>query len=171
MKTQNYPTPFKRSVIGIVYSTDKTKVLLVKRSDVPIWVLPGGGVDPGESPEEAVIREISEETGLLSRITRQTALYSPINRLANHTYVYECEALSGKLSTGDETRAVDFFPLNNIPNPFFFIHLDWLNDARTTTGVIHKDLTQVTYFNLFKYFLRHPIQVARFLPTFWKARR
>jgi ADP-ribose pyrophosphatase YjhB (NUDIX family) len=49
-----------------------TEILLVQasvRSDVPgTWWLPGGGLEPGESPESAVVREVQEETGLVARV-------------------------------------------------------------------------------------------------------
>lgn len=39
------------------------KLLLVKRRDVPVWVFPGGGIEKGETPERAVVREVFEESG------------------------------------------------------------------------------------------------------------
>lgn len=154
--------PIKSSVAGVIFNEDRSKVLLIKRRDVSIWVLPGGGVDLGESPEQAIVREFSEETGLTVRIKRQVALYTPINRLSNHSYLFECEIVAGQLTTGDETQGIDFFSFNSLPSPLFFLHQEWIEDARqNSTVVIQKPLSQVTYYNLLKYFLSHPLQVIR----------
>lgn len=40
-------------------------IVLIERPDLrDLWVLPGGGIDPGEDPETAALRELWEETGL-----------------------------------------------------------------------------------------------------------
>src|SRR5215475_7033205 len=41
------------------------KILLVRHSYVPGWLLPGGGVGRGEPPADAVVRELREEIGLV----------------------------------------------------------------------------------------------------------
>ena len=152
----------KQSVIGIV-KTDE-KVVLVKRRDVPVWVLPGGGVDGGESPEEAVVREVLEETGLTVKILRKTAEYTPINRLCLLTHVYECTPLSGKLTLTDETRSIQAFQLTELPETFLVVHKEWLGDAQKNLPfIIKEDIKSVTYFAVIKYFFRHPIQVLRAL--------
>lgn len=152
----------KLSVVGIVFSKDKLQVLLIKRRDVPVWALPGGGVDPGEMPEEAVLREISEETGLLATVKRPVAIYSPISSLANESYTFECGVVSGSLTTGDETSGVGYFPINSLPDSFFFLHRIWLEDAlKDYPGTIQRPLYEVTWWNLLKYALRHPVQVVR----------
>jgi 8-oxo-dGTP pyrophosphatase MutT (NUDIX family) len=41
------------SVACILFNN--SKILLIKRRDIPVWVLPGGGIDQGESPETAAV--------------------------------------------------------------------------------------------------------------------
>jgi 8-oxo-dGTP diphosphatase len=152
----------RAAVIGIVFNNERTGVLILKRNDVPVWVLPGGGIDPKESPEKAVIREMFEETGLVVKIERQVGEYTPINRLAHQTYVFECQTIEGQLTTGPETREIGFHKITNLPSTFFFIHSDWLQDAlKNSPEVIKSPLVRITYFELFKYFLKHPILVTR----------
>ena len=44
----------KTAVACILFDESKTKVCLIKRRDVPVWVLPGGGVDPFEKSEDVL---------------------------------------------------------------------------------------------------------------------
>lgn len=151
------------AVIGIVFQPKTEKFVILKRRDVPVWVLPGGGVDPGESTEKAVLREILEETGVTARILRQSGLYTPLNKLAKETHVFICEAVSGSLTTGSETQALYYVSASELPENFFIVHGDWLNDAfEHTDSLVKKPITRVTYWNLFLYFLKKPLQVIRY---------
>ena len=58
------PKLYRPNVAAIIRRTDG-RVLLGQRSDFPeSWQFPQGGVDEGESPADAVRREVLEETGL-----------------------------------------------------------------------------------------------------------
>lgn len=59
------PTPrgYRRSVVGVFYN-DQHKVLVLERIDTPhAWQFPQGGIEHGESPREALLREMTEELG------------------------------------------------------------------------------------------------------------
>lgn len=63
------PRPAKRTVpcVGALVHDDEGRLLLVLRGREPgrgLWSVPGGRVEPGESDEQAVRREVLEETGL-----------------------------------------------------------------------------------------------------------
>jgi ADP-ribose pyrophosphatase YjhB (NUDIX family) len=56
--------------VGAIVVGDDGRLLLIKRGHEPgagLWSLPGGRVEPGETDEQAVIREVAEETGLAVR--------------------------------------------------------------------------------------------------------
>ncbi len=152
------------SVVCILILDDKA--LLIQRRDIPVWVLPGGGIDPGESPEEAACREMEEETGLKVEIIRKIAEYTPINKLARFTHFYEVKKIEGKLTTGSETFDLKFFHRFQLPKHFPDFQKEWIEDAfQRAPHVLHKKLTYVTYFKLFTTFLKHPTLVLRFLLT------
>jgi 8-oxo-dGTP pyrophosphatase MutT (NUDIX family) len=152
-----------KSSIACVFSKEKNKVLLVKRRDVPVWVLPGGGIEKNETAEETIIREVKEETGFNVKITKKIGEYTPVNRLSRFTYLFECEVISGKETTSSETKEVKFFEIKDIPMmppPY----KDWIEDCYKNPKVpLNKKLTQVTYFKLFLNMILHPILVFRFL--------
>jgi ADP-ribose pyrophosphatase YjhB (NUDIX family) len=156
-----------QSVAGALFSEDKNEVLLILRRDVPVWVLPGGGINAGESPEEAVIREIFEETGVCVKVKRCVGAYHPINRLAKSTLLYECTYLSGTLSLSSETKGVRYIPLDKLP-PLPPPYKEWIEEAAREDPMVVKKLTTVTYARLLKELVLHPLLVLRFLLSRFK---
>lgn len=153
----------KESVIGIVFSKDRSSVLLVKRRDVPVFVLPGGGAEDNENLEEAIIREIFEETGFTVKVKRLVGIYQPKNKLTRLTHLFECTIVGGAATITNETSEVSFFPLKRLPKmippPFF----SWIFEAEKNLPLIERSLSEVNYKTLCLYFLTHPILVLRFL--------
>jgi 8-oxo-dGTP pyrophosphatase MutT (NUDIX family) len=47
-----------------IFDEPRKRVLLMQRDDNGLWCLPSGGMDPGESVSETIVREVEEETGL-----------------------------------------------------------------------------------------------------------
>jgi len=103
-------------VIGLI-TTDNGQVLLGKRNQPQTpeihgkWEFPGGGIDYGETPEQALVREIKEETGLVVEIKRLLPkVFSNVWNWTKDGYQviilpYECKAVSGKLEALDDEIA------------------------------------------------------------------
>lgn len=78
-------------------------------SDHEYWVIPGGGIEAGESETECVAREMREETGLEVRVERLLLdLRNPQGRYYRRQKTYLCTPLSGTLAAGSEPEAANF---------------------------------------------------------------
>ncbi|MEU4621621.1 NUDIX domain-containing protein [Actinoplanes sp. NPDC023801] len=96
----------RAAAYGVCRSADGS-VLLTRGSDAGafpgIWSLPGGGIDHGEHPDDTVVREFAEETGLIVRITGVRTVLADLARLPDdsieHTdrILYDVEAAGGTL--------------------------------------------------------------------------
>ena len=103
---------FEVGVHAVVFDQEN-RILLVHRRDMDLWDLPGGGMDDGELPTEAVIREAKEETGLDVEIERLFLVgVAPENLLG---FTFFCRAIGGEMTTTDESDNVRFFSLNGLP--------------------------------------------------------
>lgn len=86
------------SFLVLFNNKKKEKVFLVRRDDYYIWVIPGGGVEKGERPKEAAIREAVEETGFKIKLTRTLGVYQILGKEGKKlrkTYLYEGRVVSG----------------------------------------------------------------------------
>jgi 8-oxo-dGTP diphosphatase len=90
-----------RCVGGIAFDADG-RLLLIRRANDPgsgQWSLPGGRVEPGESDETAVVRELREETGL--DVIPGTWI-GTVTRGPFEIHDYACEITGGVLTAGDD---------------------------------------------------------------------
>ena len=111
---------------GAVIFDDEGNVLLEKRADNGFWGLPGGGMNPGESVEEAAVREVLEETGLSVTVRRLVGIYSdptrysivvyPGDHAVQHvTALFECVRKSGELRISNESTDLRYFNAQALP--------------------------------------------------------
>jgi ADP-ribose pyrophosphatase YjhB (NUDIX family) len=115
---EGYATP-KVDVRGGVFDGDK--VLLVRERSDGKWTLPGGWVDVNDTPSDAVVREIYEESGYRAKAIKLAALVDknrhPHPPGIHHIYklFFLCELTGGSPATSNETDAVEFFPAHSLP--------------------------------------------------------
>jgi len=125
------------TVDGIIVSKGR-ELLLIKRKNPPfqgLFALPGGFVDHNESVEEAVVREVKEETDLDCEIHRLVGVYSKPGRdPRGHvvSVVFSMRILSGTATSGDDAAAVKWFPLDGFLPELAFDHNEIIEDFKRT---------------------------------------
>jgi 8-oxo-dGTP pyrophosphatase MutT (NUDIX family) len=106
------------SVTGALFDAAR-RLCMVEHADRGIWVLPGGAIDPGETPADALVREVWEETGLHVEPLALRGVFSGPDFLVRYRNgdeviyvmsVFECRATGGTLRPdGQETVDVRYF--------------------------------------------------------------
>jgi mutator protein MutT len=107
-----------RPIVGVgAVIADEGRVVLIRRRYEPLagqWSLPGGMVELGETLEEAVAREMLEETGLVVEVGPVIEVFDRImfdeTRRVRYHFVlvdYLCWPLSGELCAGSDVDAAD----------------------------------------------------------------
>jgi 8-oxo-dGTP diphosphatase len=101
------------------------RVLLIKRDVDPHrgdWALPAGFVEIDEGPVQAALRELTEETGLIGRVTSLVNAYlvatdprGPIIMI-----LYRAQVVGGELKAGDDAEEVGFFAPDELPTNLAF---------------------------------------------------
>ena len=109
---------------GVILAAGE-KVLLVKRRFDPragTWCLPAGFMESGETPEQAALRELEEETGLRARLTGLFGVYAGFDdpRVRAILILYTAEEPAGTLSAGDDALETRFFGLARLPKLIAF---------------------------------------------------
>jgi ADP-ribose pyrophosphatase YjhB (NUDIX family) len=109
--------PMTLGVRGV--ALDGGRVLLVKHGYLPGWHFPGGGVEPGETCEQALRREMEEEACLVLEGPLQLhGLFQNINMSRrDHVAVYVARhfRITGERKPDREILAARFFPLDALP--------------------------------------------------------
>jgi len=106
-------------------------LLIERRNPPPGWALPGGFVEFGETVEQAVTRELEEETGLRAQSVEQFHVYSdPKRDPRGHTVAVVFGVLAeGEPQGGDDAKTARFFAWDDLP-PLAFDHARILSDYR-----------------------------------------
>lgn len=112
----------------------RRRIVLVNRKNEPFkdfYALPGGIVEYGETVENAILREVEEETGLKCRIHSLVGVYSDPKRDPRGHFVSVCFILipvGGELRSGSDAKEVALFSLDELPK-LAFDHEKMIKDA------------------------------------------
>lgn len=120
-------------VVDIVIPVDNGKIVLIKRANGPFegaWALPGGFVEPGETVEEAAVREAAEETGLQIELESLIGVYSDPKRDPrghNVSVAFLAHPVTGDVVPA--TDAAEAAALNPHEHQLAFDHAAIISDA------------------------------------------
>ena len=125
---------------AVILNSERDSVLLHLRNDQPMWSLPGGPPDFGESFSQCVLREVKEETGLVVKIVRLIGIYSEPdhwifsypdgNRAHAFAAAFECEVVSGELMPNmTDSLDVSWFAVNDLPKNLMPMHPKVISDC------------------------------------------
>jgi len=133
------PDSVRPGTCAVIFD-DNGGVLLERRSDNGFWGLPGGAVEVGESVEQAVKREVMEETALRVEVKRLVGVYSDPLRYNISSYpdgnvvhwvtaVFECVRMDGELTMSHESTDIRYFNVDGLPENTLRSHALRISDA------------------------------------------
>lgn len=113
--------------VAAVAINESNEILLVKRKFEPGvggWCLPGGFIEIGETPEEAVVRELYEESGVVGKNPQLLGVGIHLNGFYGDVLIigYLIQVEKTKLHEGDDAAEACFFPAGQRPRLIFPVH-------------------------------------------------
>jgi 8-oxo-dGTP diphosphatase len=117
---------FRVAVSALIFEGEQ--ILLAHRRDIDWWNLPGGGMELGETLEDAVTREVREETGLEVVVERLVGVYSKPQK-QEIVLTFRCRRTGGILTETEESRACRYFLPNELPANTLPKHRQRVEDA------------------------------------------
>ncbi|MFF8768243.1 NUDIX hydrolase [Nocardiopsis dassonvillei] len=120
------------SVAGAVIREDG-RILVIKRRDNGNWEPPGGVLELDETPEEGVVREVLEETGIHVEVEQLTGVYKNMAR-GIVALVFRCKPSGGEERITPEATAVEWLTPDEVAKHMGEVYAARLLDALETNG-------------------------------------
>ncbi len=117
---------FRIGVFALIF--DEGRILLGHRRDIDWWNLPGGGMEAGETVDEALRREVREETGLEVEVDQLVGVYSKPQK-QEVVLTFRCRVIGGTLQATEENRENRYFTPEAVPANTLPKHRQRIEDA------------------------------------------
>lgn len=117
---------FRVAVSALIF--DGERILLALRRDIEWWNLPGGGMEIGETVDEALCREVKEETGLEVEVGQLVGVYSKPQK-QEVVLTFRCSVKGGSLVATEESLECRYFDNNELPVNILPKHRQRVEDA------------------------------------------
>ncbi len=118
---------FRIGVFALIFNHEH-QILLGHRRDIDWWNLPGGGMEVGETVDEALCREVREETGLEVKVEQLVGVYSKPQK-QEVVLTFLCQVIGGILQSTEETRESRYFAPDALPKNTLPKHRQRIEDA------------------------------------------
>ena len=105
---------------AVVIFDDRGRVLLVRQSyGARLWGIPGGAMEPGESPQAAAVREALEETGLVVELDHLVGVYTLKPEPIGLRFIFRARIRGGELNSQPtaEISEIGWCPVGELPSP------------------------------------------------------
>ena len=109
---------FRAAVAAMIFD-EQGRILLFKHTYRKFeWGIPAGGLEYGEQPEQAIVREFFEETGMQIKVEK-LLLAESSKEDHNISLIYLCKITSGTFKESNEISEMKYFDANNLPQMLF----------------------------------------------------
>ena len=131
------------------------KILLSHETVSGWWLVPGGGVEGEETPEECCVREVEEETGVIVRPLRQfLTLYEYYEEYRYISYYFVCEAAGSgqmRLTDAEKRRGLEpeWLPLEDAVR-IFSRHQEYADVSEEQRGSYLREYTALKEYLAFR---------------------
>ena len=104
----------------VVHDRDRGVLLLWRHrfiTDTWGWEIPAGGMNPGETPEQAAVRETLEETGWQPGSLRPLVRFNPTNGISDHTFhtfIADGATHVGEPTDAGESERIEWVPVDEV---------------------------------------------------------
>jgi ADP-ribose pyrophosphatase YjhB (NUDIX family) len=149
----------------VLLNKPRNKVFLVFRSDYPVWVLTGGGIEKGESASKAAIREAKEESNFEVKIIRSVGVYNVGNKSEpnNKIHFFEGRRLGGKFKPEYPRCMGKWFDVDKLPARMTSFSKRAIDDTLNQTRNYIEDKHSLFHLSDLKFFILEPRATIRYL--------